>query len=136
MRKHYQREARTLRVHEAQPANTECAFVLSRIPAHRPLRGNGLMAKVVNRLLRQVGISAPCSGAYVGVHTPATTMVRVEPVPKSRRHHRAWFARTTGIYAKLDPPSVAQSGKPQNRAATVMERSSEASGDTKGEALG
>ncbi len=33
------------------------------------------MAKTVNRLLRQAGIDAPCSGAYLLCHTLAGTVV-------------------------------------------------------------
>jgi len=52
-------------LHQARPVGTERAVFLSSGPAHPPIRGNGFMAKLVNRLLRQAGIGAPCSGAYV-----------------------------------------------------------------------
>jgi len=45
-------------------------------PRILPLRGNGFMAKLVNRLLRQAGIGAPCSGA-------------LRPAPHSSHHHGA-----------------------------------------------
>jgi integrase len=63
-------------LHEARPISTERAVFLSCGPAHPPIRGNGFMAKLVNRLLRQAGIGAPCSGAYVLRQTLATAMVR------------------------------------------------------------
>ena len=50
-------------LHEARPVSTERAVFLRRKSPHLPLRGNGFMAKIVNRLLRQAGIGAPCSGA-------------------------------------------------------------------------
>ena len=71
----------------------------------QPIRGNGLMDKLMNRLLRQAGIGARCSVAYVLRHTLASNMV----------HSGASFREvaeilglvtvtTTGIYAKLDLP--------------------------------
>ena len=71
------------------------------------------MSKLVNRLLRQAGIGAPCSGAYVLRHTLATTMVRsgasFKEVADILGHGSL---TTTGIYAKLDLPSLAQVALP------------------------
>jgi site-specific recombinase XerD len=98
---------------EARPVSTERAVFLSCGPAHPPIRGNGFMAKLVNRLLRQAGIGAPCSGAYVLRHTLATTMVRngasFKEVADILGHGSL---TTTGIYAKLDLPSLAQVALP------------------------
>jgi len=100
-------------LHEARPASTERAVFLSCGPAHPPIRGNGFLAKLVNRLLRQAGIGAPCSGAYVLRHTLATTMVcngaSFKEVADVLGHGSL---TTTGIYAKLDLPSLAQVALP------------------------
>ena len=98
---------------EARPVSTERAVFLSRGPGHPPIRSNGFMSKLVNRLLRQAGIGAPCSGAYVLRHTLATTMVRsgasFKEVADILGHGSL---TTTGIYAKLDLPSLAQVALP------------------------
>ena len=98
---------------EARPVSTERAVFLTYGPAHPPIRSNGFMAKLVNRLLRQAGIGAPCSGAYVLRHTLATTMVRsgasFKEVADVLGHGSL---TTTGIYAKLDLPSLAQVALP------------------------
>jgi integrase/recombinase XerD len=100
-------------LHEARPASTERAVFLSCGPAHPPIRGNGFLAKLVNRLLRQAGIGAPCSGAYVLRHTLATTMVcngaTFKEVADVLGHGSL---TTTGIYAKLDLPSLAKVALP------------------------
>ena len=100
-------------LHEARPVSAERAVFLSRWPPHPPIHGNGFMAKLVNRLLRQAGIGAPCSGAYVLRHTLATTMVRsgasFKEVADILGHGSL---TTTGIYAKLDLPSLAQVALP------------------------
>lgn len=100
-------------LHEARPVSTERAVFLSCGPAHPPIRGNGFMAKLVNRLLRQAGIGAPCAGAYVLRHTLATTLVRsgasFKGVADILGHGSL---TTTGIYAKLDLPSLAQVALP------------------------
>jgi len=100
-------------LHEARPVSTERAVFLSCGPGHPPIRGNGFMAKLVNRLLRQAGIGAPCSGAYVLRHTLATTMVcsgaSFKEVADILGHGSL---TTTGIYAKLDLTSLAQVALP------------------------
>jgi integrase/recombinase XerD len=100
-------------LHEARPVSTDRAVFLSRGPGHPAIRSNGFMAKLVNRLLRQAGIGAPCSGAYVLRHTLATTMVRsgasFKEVADILGHGSL---TTTGIYAKLDLPSLAQVALP------------------------
>src|SRR5439155_25133748 len=98
---------------ETGRASTERAVFLSCGPPRPPIRGNGFMAKLVNRLLRQAGIGAPCSGAYVPRHTLPTTMVRngasFKEVADILGHGSL---TTTGIYAKLDLPSLAQVALP------------------------
>ena len=100
-------------LHEARPVSTERAVFLRRKSPHLPLRGNGFMATIVNRLLRQAGIGAPCSGAYVLRHTLATTMVcsgaSFKEVADILGHGSL---TTTGIYAKLDLPSLAKVALP------------------------
>jgi integrase/recombinase XerD len=98
---------------EARPVSVERALFLSHWPPHPPIRGNGFIAKLVNRLLRQAGIGAPCSGAYVLRHTLATTMVcsgaSFKEVADILGHGSL---TTTGIYAKLDLPSLAKVALP------------------------
>jgi site-specific recombinase XerD len=100
-------------LHEARPASTDRAVFLRCQSPHLPLRGNGFIAKIVNRLLRQAGIGAPCSGAYVLRHTLATTMVcsgaSFKDVADILGHGSL---TTTGIYAKLDLPSLAKVALP------------------------
>jgi site-specific recombinase XerD len=77
------------------------------------LRSSTILANLVNRLLRQAEIGAPCSGAYVLRHTLATTMVRsgasFKDVADILGHGSL---TTTGIYAKLDLPSLAKVALP------------------------
>src|SRR5258708_10409055 len=98
---------------EARPVSTERAVFLSCGPGHPPIRGNGFMAKLVNRLLRPAGIGAPCSGSYVLRHTLATTMLRpgasFKEVADILGHGSL---TTTGIYAKLALPSRPQVALP------------------------
>jgi len=102
--------ARYLR--EARPVSAERAVFLSHLPPHKPLRTGGL-ANLVNHLLRQAGIGAPCSGVYVLRHTLATTMVRggatFKEVADILGHSSL---TTTGIYAKLDLQALAQVALP------------------------
>jgi len=100
-------------LHEARPVSTERAVFLRRKSPPLPLRGNGFMAKIVNRLLRQAEIGAPCSGAYVLRHTLATTMVCSGASFKEFADILGHGSlTTTGIYAKLDLPSLAQVALP------------------------
>ena len=98
---------------KARPVSGERAVFLSHLPPHEPLRSSDIMASLVTRLLRKAGIGAPCSGAYVLRHTLATTMVRsgasFKEVADILGHSSL---TTTGIYAKLDLPSLAQVALP------------------------
>ena len=77
---------------EGRPVSTERAVFLTCGPAHPPIRGNGFTAKLVNRLLRQAGFGASFKEvADILGHGSLTT---------------------TGIYAKLDLPSLAQVALP------------------------
>jgi len=103
--------ARYLR--EARPASTERAVFLSHVPPHEPLRTHSGLGNLVNRLLQQAGIGAPCSGVYVLRHTLATTMVRSRASFKEVADILGHSSlTTTGIYAKLDLPSLAQVALP------------------------
>lgn len=103
--------ARYLR--DARPVSSERAVFLRLAPPHKPLRSVGIVIDTVNRLLRQAGVGAPCSGAYVFRHTLATTMVRsgvsFKQVADILGHSSL---TTTGIYAKLDLPSLAKVALP------------------------
>jgi site-specific recombinase XerD len=103
--------ARYLR--EQRPASAERAVFLSHLPPHKPLRTDAALGNLVNRLLRQAGIGAPCSGVYVLRHTLATTMVRsgasFKEVADILGHSSL---TTTGIYAKVDLPTLAQVALP------------------------
>ena len=98
---------------EARPIGSERAVFLSLVPPHKPLGDVGTLINLVNRLLRQAGIGAPCSGAYVLRHTLATTLVRsgvsFKQVAGILGHSSL---TTTGIYAKLDLPSLAKVALP------------------------
>lgn len=98
---------------KARPVSGERTVFLSCVPPHKPLRSSSVMASLVTRLLRQAGIGAPCSGAYVLRHTLATTLVRrgasFKEVADILGHSSL---TTTGIYAKLDLASLAQVAPP------------------------
>jgi site-specific recombinase XerD len=98
---------------KARPASVEHAVFLSHVSPHKPVRSSSIVAGLVNRLLRQTGIGAPCTGAYVLRHTLATTMVRsgasFKEVADILGHSSL---TTTGIYAKLDLVSLAQVALP------------------------
>ena len=98
---------------EARPISSERAVFLSLVPPHKPLGDVGTLINLVNRLLRQAAIGAPCSGAYVLRHTLATTLVRsgvsFKQVAGILGHSSL---TTTGIYAKLDLPSLAKVALP------------------------
>jgi len=99
--------ALALYLRHARPVSSERAVFLSLVPPHKPLRSIQILISLVNRLLRQAGIGAPYSGAYVLRHTIATTMVRrgasFKQVADILGHSSL---TTTGIYAKLDLPSL------------------------------
>ncbi len=98
---------------QARPISGERAVFLSHLPPHKPLRSSGIMAGLVTRLLRQASIGAPCSGAYVLRHTLATTMVRSGASFKAVADILGHTSlTTTGIYAKLDLPALAQVALP------------------------
>jgi site-specific recombinase XerD len=96
-----------------RPASSQRAVFLSLVPPHRPLRNSATLLNLVNRLLREAGVAAPCRGTYVMRHTLATTMVRegasFKQVADILGHASL---TTTGIYAKLDLPSLAQVALP------------------------
>jgi site-specific recombinase XerD len=97
--------ARYLR--NARPASSERVVFLSLVPPYKPLRNVHVLISLVNRLLREAGIGAPCSGAYVLRHTLATTMVRRDVSFKQVADILGHSSlTTTGIYAKLDLPSL------------------------------
>ena len=98
---------------KARPVSNERAVFLSHVPPHKPLRSSSIVASLVTGLLRKAGIGAPCSGAYVLRHTLATTMLRrgasFKEVADILGHSSL---TTTGIYAKLDLPNLAQVALP------------------------
>ena len=96
-----------------RPASTERAVFLSLVPPHKPLRDSATLLNLVNRLLREAGVAAPCRGSYVLRHTLATTMVRGGTTFKQVADILGHTSlTTTGIYAKLDLPSLAQVAMP------------------------
>jgi site-specific recombinase XerD len=103
--------ARYLR--DARPVSSERAVFLSLVAPHKPIRSVQTVIHMVNQLLRRAGIGAPCSGAYVLRHTLATTMVRrgvsFKHVADILGHSSL---TTTGIYAKLDLPSLVKVALP------------------------
>lgn len=105
--------ALALYLRDARPVSGERAVFLSLVAPHKPLRSIQILISLVNRLLRQAGIGAPYSGAYVLRHTIATTMVRrgvsFKQVADILGHSSL---TTTGIYAKLDLPSLTKVALP------------------------
>jgi site-specific recombinase XerD len=98
---------------EERPVSSDRAVFLSLVPPHKPIRHIQVLINLVNRLLRKAGIGAPYSGAYVLRHTLATTMVRngasFKQVADILGHSSL---TTTGIYAKLDLPSLTKVALP------------------------
>jgi site-specific recombinase XerD len=96
-----------------RPASAERAVFLKHLPPHLPLKNSGIVADVVNRRLRRAGIDGSQSGAYVLRHTLATTMVRKGATFKQVADILGPSSlTTTGIYAKLDLPTLAQVALP------------------------
>ena len=98
---------------KGRPASSERLVLLSHHPPYQPLRSTGVLSSFVNSLLKQAGILAPCSGTHVLRHTLATGMVRHGATFKDVADilgHRSFT--TTGIYAKLDLPTLAKVALP------------------------
>ena len=98
---------------KGRPPSSERLVFLSHLPPYQPLRSTGVLSSFVNSLLRQAGILAPCSGTHVLRHTLATGMVRHGATFKDVADilgHRS--ITTTGIYAKLDLPTLAKVALP------------------------
>src|SRR5260370_36393681 len=62
---------------EGRHVITERAVFISCGPAHPPIRGNGFMAKLVYRLMRQEGIGDPCTCDIVLRLHITSTMLRI-----------------------------------------------------------
>jgi site-specific recombinase XerD len=98
---------------KGRPPSSERLVFLSHLPPYQPLRSTGVLSSFVNSLLRQAGILAPCSGTHVLRHTLATSLVRQGATFKDVADilgHRSFT--TTGIYAKLDLPTLAKVALP------------------------
>lgn len=96
-----------------RPASSERLVFLSHHHPYRPLHSTAVLSSLVNSLLEQAGIVGPCSGTHVLRHTLATGMVRHGATFKEVADilgHRS--LTTTGIYAKLDLPTLAQVALP------------------------
>jgi integrase/recombinase XerD len=53
---------------EGRPASSERLVFLSHHPPYQPLRSTAVLSSLVNSLLQQAGIVAPCSGTHVLRH--------------------------------------------------------------------
>ena len=98
---------------KGRPPSSERLVFLNHHPPYPPLRATAVLSGFVNSLLKQAGIPAPCTGAHVLRHTLATGMVCHGATFKDVADilgHRS--LTTTGIYAKLDLPTLAQVALP------------------------
>lgn len=98
---------------KGRPSSSERIVFLSHHCPYPPLRPTAVLSSFVNSLLKQAGILAPCSGAHVMRHTLATGMVCQGATFKNVADilgHRS--LTTTGIYAKLNLPRLAQVALP------------------------
>jgi integrase/recombinase XerD len=98
---------------KGRPASSDRLVFLSHHRPYAPLQTTAVLSDFVNSLLKQAGILAPCSGSHVLRHTLATGMVCQGTTFKEVADilgHRC--LTTTGIYAKLDLPTLAQVALP------------------------
>ncbi len=98
---------------KGRPPSSERLVFLSHHRPYPPLRAMGVLSGFVNSLLKQAGILTPFTGAHVLRHTLATGMVCQGATFKDVADilgHRC--LTTTGIYAKLDLPTLAQVALP------------------------
>jgi integrase/recombinase XerD len=98
---------------KGRPPSSERLVFLSHHRPYAPLQTTAVLSDFVNSLLKQAGILAPCSGSHVLRHTLATGMVCQGATFKDVADilgHRSFT--TTGIYAKLDLPTLAQVALP------------------------
>ena len=98
---------------KGRPLSSDRLVFLSHHPPYGPLQTTAVLSDFVNSLLKQAGILAPCSGSHVLRHTLATGMVCQGATFKNVADilgHRC--LTTTGIYAKLDLPTLAQVALP------------------------
>jgi integrase/recombinase XerC len=98
---------------KGRPPSPDRLVFLSHHRPYAPLQTTAVLSDFVNSLLKQTGILAPCSGSHVLRHTLATGMVCQGATFKDVADilgHRSFT--TTGIYAKLDLPTLAQVALP------------------------
>jgi integrase/recombinase XerD len=92
---------------QERPTSMHREVFLSVVTPHRPLAASPAVSRIVQRVLREVGIDAPRLGAHHLRHTTATQMVRRGTSFKDIADvlgHKS--LDTTAIYAKLDEPSL------------------------------
>ena len=98
---------------KGRPPSSERLVFLGHHRPYAPLQTTVALSDFVNSLFKQSGILAPCSGSHVLRHTLATGMVCQGATFKDVADilgHRC--LTTTGIYAKLDLPTLAQVALP------------------------
>ncbi|MCX6630370.1 MAG: tyrosine-type recombinase/integrase [Candidatus Solibacter sp.] len=96
-----------------RPQSNERAVFLNLCPPHRPLGSSQVIWSVAVQALKGAGVSTPRPGAHLFRHTVATQMVRRGATFKSVSDvlgHQT--LGVTGIYAKLDLPSLAKVALP------------------------
>ena len=98
---------------EGRPASSHRRVFLNLCPPHGPLASSVVLTKVARLVLARAGVLAPPPGAYVFRHTVATQMVcrgvTFKEVADVLGHQSL---NSTGIYAKLNLPSLAQVALP------------------------
>jgi integrase/recombinase XerD len=96
-----------------RPSSNKRGVFLNLCPPYRPLEGSQTIWVVATQALKDAGVSTPRPGAHVFRHTVATHMVCRGATFKSVSDvlgHQT--LGVTGIYAKLDLPSLAKVALP------------------------
>ena len=98
---------------EGRPASPHRAVFLNLCPPHQPLDSSVILTKLAREALDRANVCAPRRGAYVFRHTVATHMVcrgvTFKEIADVLGHQSL---DTTGIYAKLNLPALAQVALP------------------------
>jgi site-specific recombinase XerD len=98
---------------DGRPATTYREIFLTHTAPYAPLQTASALTKLIKRLVTRAGLPRRSSGAHLFRHTAATHMVRqgvsFKAIADVLGHQSL---QTTGIYAKLDLPSLASVALP------------------------
>jgi integrase/recombinase XerD len=98
---------------DGRPSTTCREIFLAHTAPYQPLQTASAITKLVKRLIARAGLTRRSSGAHLFRHTAATQMVRqgvsFKAVADVLGHQSL---QTTGIYAKLDLPTLAHVALP------------------------